>query len=401
MASNAVIVKRLRPVFIFLFVFVAAVPLYGGSAAAACVSHWQMAPLGSVVLGNPTVSAFIKQNKNDATLDAALRKVIDGWSDDFLVAAALELEQRVLSRCSEPALGRLLTEIQQGYLRKVGWVDTSKETALLFKGLLNTGEESATVRERVGKLTAAQKKESALKVLALVYGDAAILSGVLVVGAKPLPLVPLQTLVQKVCGRKKPCPLWDSASLARVAILPVSGFASYVPELASLRLSRELLEKDNRLHQLVIAHELAHSAQARSRNLTGVDWRIAFAKFSEWKRTEAGWVTPVRATENQWADAYDNASLGSSFSVLPDPVMLSFQEEERKVDGFVFARSERETKRAGDVGEDLADHIAAYILAPERFCFRGKPVAPQKFEWVAREVFGQTQVLRCVLPKSP
>ncbi len=400
MASNAVIVKRLKPVLISLFFWLAAVPLYGGTAAAACVSQWRVAPLGTVILANPAIGAFLKQNKNDATVDGALRKTVDGWSADFVVAAALELEQRVLSHCTDAALTRLLTEIHLGYLRKVGWAEVPKEPALLFKGLLNTGEETATVRERVAKLSTEQKKEPALKVLAQVYGDAAVLAGVLVVGAKPLPLAPLETLVHKICGRKRPCPLWDAAFVARVAILPVNGFASYVPELASLRLSRELLEKENRLHQLVIVHELAHSAQARNKNLTGVDWRLAFAKFSEWKHLDAGWVTPVRATEHQWADAFDTLSLGSSFSVLPDPVVWAFQQEERKVDGFAFARSERETKRAGDVGEDLADHIAAYILAPERFCFRGKPTAPQKFEWVAREVFGQTQVLRCALPKS-
>jgi hypothetical protein len=348
-------------------------------------------------LANPGVSVWLKQNKNDATLKAALRYQLAKWSGEFALAAALELEQRVLSVCEDPKLRRLLGEIQNTYLKRLGFNGETREPGLLFKGLLNTEEETTSVRERVAKLGDARTKDP-LKTLAAIYGDAQVVSGVLVVGAAPLPTKSLKGLIAKVCVGLTPCPFWDPAVLGRVTLLPTNGFASYIPELASLRLSRELVEKQNPLHLLVVLHELAHAAWQRARQRTGEDWRQEFAAFSEWKTGAKGLATPVRPSPGKREDALTAASEGSPYSLLPDPPMLAIQSLRQgrpDIDGFVFARTERETRRSGDIGEDLADSIAAFIVAPERFCYQGRAVAPRKHAWIAREVFNRAQPLRC------
>lgn len=358
----------------FILIWLAwAAPVFGAPAHD-CIARWRSGPLGAAAFSNPA---------------------IEKWGADFQVSAALDLEQRVLSVCESPVLRDRLEAIQRAYLKRLGWTTPHPQPGLLFKGLLNTEDETTAVQERLAKIPATARNESALNVLARVYGDAALVNGVLVVGAKPLPVRAIEALAQKACGRMQPCGLWDPAFLGRVALLPTGGFASYVPELASLRLSRELLDKHSSLHTLVMVHELAHAAEWRARQKLGEEWRPVFAKFSHWEKKDGALENPVRPAPGKWRDELAVQSEGSSYSLLPDPPMPAFTRKEMPVDGFVFARSDRETRKSSDVGEDLADHVAAYVVAPHRFCFEGKPVAPRKYAWVAKYVFAQDLKLNC------
>lgn len=361
-------------------------------AKPSCLDRWRESALGKGAADPAAVVAYLKQKKNDATL-AALRKQLAEWGEEFIGAAALDLDQRVLSVCPDAGLSELRHELHVAYLAKLGWKLPTKDAALLFKGLLNAGEEAKTVKSAVAAVAAkpGAEKKSALELLSEIYGQALLVDGVLVVGAKPLPVDAIKAIARRACKGMEVCPFWDPAFVGRVTILPVKGFAAYVPELATLRLSQDLLKQFTALRQLVSLHELAHAAQFRAKQRTGADWAQVFAAFSQWKETAGALETPARPIDAKWNDELAKESIGSSFSLAPDPVFPAVG----RLDGFVFAKSERETKRAKDVGEDLADHIAAYLVAPERFCYLAKPVAPGKYAWIAKEVFGKNVKLSC------
>ncbi len=361
-------------------------------AQPSCVERWREAALGKGAADPPAVVAFVKQKKNDATL-AALRKQLTEWGEEFLGAATLDLDQRVLSVCTDGVLSDLRREMQLAYVAKLGWKHATKDPALLFRGLLNAGDEAKTVKAAVAAASnrPGAEKKSGLDLLSEIYGQAVLVDGVLVVGAKPLPVDAVKAIARRACKGFEACPFWDPAFVGRVTVLPAKGFAAYVPELATLRLSLDLLKQFTALRQLVAIHELAHAAQFRAKQRTGSDWAQAFAGFSQWKQNASGFETPARATDAKWNDELAKESIGSSFTLAPDPVFPAVG----RLDGFVFAKSERETKRAKDVGEDLADHIAAFIVAPERFCHGAKPVAPGKYAWIAKEVFGKDIKLGC------
>jgi hypothetical protein len=360
MVSNAVTKPLSLFVFFLLSVSAQAAP------SVACVEKWAGSDFGRRVL---------EQKKNDATLDSFLSKA----SGDFLASAALDLEQKVLSQCSDTGLKKLLQKLQSAYLARLGVKPTSADTATYFKAFLVPESESASLREAIRKVPINLKKP-ALENLRKVYGKAAWVDGVLVVGATPREENVLRSYARRGCGSLSPCPLWDPAFLARVAVLPGKGQAAYTKEIASLRVSQDLLEDGSPLNKVVVLHELAHSAQWRAFQQTGADWREEFQTFSAWEKTANGWKAPTLDSSEKWNDEFTKASKNSAFSLLPDDVLLDHKRSSGAVDGFVFARAERETKKASDTGEDLADHIAAFVAAPSRFCFGTKPIAARKYE---------------------
>lgn len=377
MASNDV-TKRLRALSFFFFLVSGGV---NAAPGAACVEKWAGSSFGQKIL---------EQKKNDATLKSFLSSA----TSDFLVAAALDLEQKVLSHCSDPGLSGLLQQLQVAYLTRLEVKAKPREAGLYFKGLVTSQAEGAELHKALKKIPAKEKLKP-LELFARIYGAAALVRGVLVVGAAPLPVDLIYGLARQACEKNDPCAFWDPAFIARVVIVPGNAQAAYLPELASLRVSADLVKTYSPLRQVVLLHELAHVAEWRARQQLEEDWKQQFQVFSGWKLTPSGWQTPVVASEDRWGDELAKESAHSAFSLLPDPVFLAQSKNGEELDGFVFARSERETKKSGDVGEDLADHIAAFLAAPQRFCYQMKPVAPQKYQWIAKNVFHRNQRLNC------
>ncbi len=378
MASNGVTKQqhKLAVVFLALFSFAA---LAGNRPS--CGQKWMDSPFGENVL---------KQKKNDATFKGFLASV----SRDYLASAALDLDQRVLSQCSDPALQGVLQQLQVAYLARLGVKSRPRDASLFFRGLVTSQAEGGELEKALSKISGIEKLKP-LEVLAKVYGAAVAIGDVLVVGAAPLPVAPLKGVVRRACERFSRCPFWDPAFIARVVIVPGSGQAAYLPEVASLRIASDLVDVPSPLRQVVLFHELAHVAQWRAKQQTGADWVEEFKAFSGWSKTPQGWQTLAVSSAQAWNDELTKESAKSPYSLLPDNVFLAGKNAEEEVDGFVFARSERETKKSGDVSEDLADHVAAYLVVPHRFCHLMKPVAPKKYEWIARNVFQQTRNLDC------
>ncbi len=373
MASNGVTVPPLRSCFLAVLFFLMGEAVPAGAASAA------------------VLTPFLKQNKNDATLKAPLTELVPGWSADFLLTASLEVEQKYLSARNGAYWRKTLQGLQQAYLKKVGWEGSDRDPKWLFKGLLNTADESMALARVYQSWPHEKRERSTLEVLADLYGAAKIVSGVLVVGSSDTEV--LEKWVHQICP-KHPCKFWNSSYISRVSLFPVHSVAHYVPELTVLRLSQGLLKQGSALAPVVFAHELAHIAQAQA-EVRGEDWRKEFARFSGWERTASGWTTPVQPVAQDWNDVYHRDASLEGFTLLPDPVLFPLAGPAQKADGFVFAHAVRETIKTGDVAEDFADHIAAYIFAPSRFCFQGKPIAERKYAWVAQRVFGVKKTLNC------
>jgi hypothetical protein len=366
--------------------------LFGAAPSNECLDKWKNKPLAKEWLVQPAIKAFVESGSKKALVASAL----SAPSADFLLSSARELEQEVLSQCTHPSLVVLLGELQKAYLAKLGVSEKAVEVPVLFRALASTGDEFTRLTEVVRKLPKGKSNASGAAWIRQVYQEAALVEGVVVVGANENALNHLKLLMQRAClPRLSSCALWDPAFLYRVSVVPGSGQAAYIPETGVLVLSADLLDRISPLRQLVIAHELAHAATRRVTAKTGEDPREVFADFSGWRKAESGWSTPLRPIDGIWKDEIASDSKNSPYSVLPDAVLVAQVRSGELLDGFVFEKTLRETQKSGDLFEDIADHIAAYIVAPQRFCYRSKPVAPRKFEWVARAIFGQKQTLTC------
>jgi hypothetical protein len=381
---NGAILRRLSA-FVFL-TFVG--PLSYGQPT--CRELWRASEFGASWLEKPSITSFLQSVKN-----ADLRSALATVSTDFLLSSALDLEQRVLKTCPDASLSALLERFQKAYLQRLGIAEDVHPWNVVFQGLVTSGEEFNRLQKAIRALPAGYGKKGALPLLRLLFREASLENGVVVLGGTTEQKNRLRIATQKACEGFSVCPLWDPAFLLRVTILPGEAKAEYDPAIGALRVSQDLFGDLSELKQLVFVHELAHAAIWRLQQTSGDDPRERFADFSGWKKDSEKLVTPVRAIEGAWRDVLADASKGSPFGILPDPVMPAQRIDGRFFDGFVFAKSVRETQASGDLSEDMADHIAAYVVAPGRFCYGKKPIAPQKFEWVAKSVFGLKQTLVC------
>ncbi len=357
-----------------------------------CIAKWKTKPLGVKVLAAPSIAAALKQNPSYATL----QRDLSSWTPDFIAAAALELEQQVLSACVNRKLMALLGVFHTDYVRKMGWVGTLSKPGLVFRALVTTGQDRAAVETAVTSVATSGKKPAGDQALVKqVYGEAELVDGIWVVGGKATALENLKLTVRQMCKGLKSCPFWDPSFITHVTILPGTGVAQYVPEIGVLRLSEDLVAEFTPLKRVIIAHELAHAAIRRAELKEGKLWTQQFAELSAWKKEGSVWRTPATAMEGLWQDELTVDSLkqpgNSQYRLQPDPPMPAVGE----VDGFVFAKTAREVQTSGDVAEDVADHIAAFVVYPSRYCYRDKPIAPSKYSWVAENVFGKERSLDC------
>ena len=257
-----------------------------------------------------------------------------------------------------------------------------------FRGLLATLKDRESLKEKIGSL---KDKPKGMDLLARLYGSAVAVNSILVLGAKASSIGNLKTFLSLVCEGPEPCAFWDSYAIDKVLVTPQKGIAAYVPETAVLILSEEVLESPNLLTRVVLLHELAHAAEERAWFRSRRQWIDEFVLFSGWKKSAKGkWSVKVEKLKTHREDELTRLSVGSSFSILPDPVILG-----EDGDGFVLAKSYTQSIANNDPSEDLADSIAVYRFAPERYCFKGKKFAPWKFDWIARNLFPKRPVITC------
>lgn len=318
-------------------------------------------------------------------------------SSDLLVEVVLQLEQDYQVLCPEhKGLERMLDQLKRGYLSHLELPTnhfSAKEVNLLFRGLLVMKDEIPALREQ---LVPFRKLKFASQILPMVFGAASELRNVALLGASDRRTQVLTEIIQELCEGFKLCPFWDSRLIYKTMLTARPGVAVYLPELAVLILSAEILDKPHRLHRLVLLHELAHVAERGAWVYQRRRWRDDFVKFSGWQKNKKGnWAVRTRQPAGKREDELSELSEKSAFSILPDPVYLGFSTLGKPADGFVFGKSYEESLRQNDPSEDLADHVAAFFYLPERFCFEGVNIAPKKYGWIAKNVFGKKKELNC------
>ena len=347
--------------------------LFGKELAPACRERLDALEDARLLLALPGISDWASRGGRSKALDGPLA----GWSNDLRVRVVLLLEQEFAGRCPIPAVlqnvvGRLKQAHLGGLGLKVGGLSAA-ERDRLFRGLVILQNDVSAVRERVKIL---KPVKEARAVLAYLYGGVAWVRGVPVLGSgAALDGPALGSRIGELCRGK--CGYWDPRALYRVLIVPEEGIAAYVPETATLVLSRAIVDPPNLLHRVVLLHELAHASALMERLRTGRDWEKEFAAFSGWKQTDGKWSAAVGPSAGSRDDELTRLSVRSAFSILPDPVIPGKNGE----DGFAIAKAYRASLEQGP-GEDFADHVAVYRWLPERFCAEARGVAPRKLAWL-------------------
>lgn len=335
-----------------------------------------------------------------------LRPVLKGWSSDLLLKVALQLDVELRGGCVPfpPFFEDLTLELKRAFLERLG-VPTDgvppRDVDYLFRGLVSLKEDAARFTQVLEK--AKLKKPVKRTLLKLFFHDVTELDGVVVVGNKPFPKKQFKAFLKEACPDvTNQCPFWDSRVIYKVVVTSEPGIAAYVSEVATLVLSESLFEPLNRLHKVVLLHELAHVAERSAWLVRRQAWMAEFAAFSGWKRADSGeWSANVeKLPDSTRNDELTKLSATSPFSILPDPVILAKGVTGKDLDGFVLAKGYEESVRENDPAEDLADHVAVYRFAPERFCYGGKNIAPQKFQWITEKIFKKPPVLSCDATKK-
>lgn len=344
----------------------------------------------------PDYPSLAATGKATPRFEAALAS----WSTDLVIKIVLGMEQEYLgANCpARPGLSAALGSLKRAYLAKLGIATRSlKDPTIdrLFRSFLVLKDDVEALRKKIAKKGMPKRAADLPKA---VYGSASDLDGVAVVGASAEAARGLKGFVESVCHGRELCPFWSSLVLYKCIVSPEAGLAAFLPEMAVLVVSEKLLTERNGLHDLVLLHELAHvgerGAWVRSRR----DWRKEFESLSGWTETKDGKlaakVEELKVTRD---DEIARLSRGSPFSILPDPVILGTGGK----DGFVLARSYRESVARGDASEDVADHVAALFVAPGRYCLEKKPIAPHKWKWVVDSAYDGKLPPRAAETKLP
>ncbi len=316
----------------------------------------------------------------------AARAELSAWSSDLLLHLVLVLQQEMAPACAELPLDALTTELQMAYLKHLGLEVPPAERDLAFRAFLATREDHPAIAAKLK----ASKAKTAIGLAKAVYGTAEVYRGAMLVSSKPVSHKILDSVLKTLCPVDA-CAFWDKRAIYKVLVTEHGGLAAYVPETASLVLSRSLVEVNNPLHRLVIIHELAHAAARKAAIIEEAAWVPEFAAFSGWGLPD---LKPEQLAASR-GDILSKLSKGSPFTLLPDPVIGALDSEGKKFEGFPLGRTYARVSASGDTSEDFADAVAAYLVAPERFCFRKKPIAAGKYRWISRIIFGREKTLRC------
>lgn len=344
------------------------------------------------VFAVPSFKPLLQGKSSPEFVDA-----VQSWSSDLLIKIILQLEQEYLSRCPDPKwLQGVSSHLKRAYLRKLGLPDDRLlEDSLdtIFRSLFVPFDEFGALQSNIQKMLPPVEP---VDVIQKTYGTSGtVVQGVLVMASEK-EAFELAAFVTKICAGKADCPFWNRNLIYRVNFVGTSGAAAYIPETAVLTLSRELFSPFHLLHQIVVMHELAHAAERSAWLSERKRWTETFVRFSGWKRTKLGkFEVPEGEPALLVEDELVKLSKTSNFSILPDKILPPRKTSEGEKDGFLMAKTVRETKRQNDLSEDLADHVALFKLFPERFCVQGKSIAPQKHAWIRKNLFPETPALKC------
>lgn len=346
-----------------------------------------------LLLAMPEVREFFLTGKPNSGLRTALEKC----SSDLLLKVVLQIEQEYESVCGEmKPLSSLKTELKSAYLSKLK-VKTPRyppaDQAKLFRTLLALKGDAEFLAKKIEGIKGAPSVTALSKTL---FGQVDEVRKVTVVGAKPPVLTELKLLLSELCKSESPCPFWDATALYKVLVTPDAGIAAYIPEMAQLVISEHLLSAPTRLHRVVLTHELAHVAERRAWIFEREDWKSEFIGFSGWHvGADGAYSLPAPKDPKPRKDILTELSYHSPFSILPDGIL---EPHAKGKDGFVMAKTYRVTDERDDISEDIADHVAIFQYAPDRYCSEGRAVAPQKYEWVRKRLFPNATALRCPSP---
>jgi hypothetical protein len=313
-------------------------------------------------------------------------ETLDSFSSDLLVRLTLFFEQDIGVRCPlSPPLVKLIEAFKKAYLRKlnVSDLESPESVDVYFRGLVLSQAEAGPMSVKMKSLTAPQP---ALERLGGAYDSHVEKQGiVLIVSPNKELAAKFRQSIDEICEGKAHCAFWDDRIVERVMIVDPPGIASFLPELGVLVLSKSLWDEPRLLHQIVLLHELTHVAERLAQVQNNEEWRSQFRKFSGWSPDSSGkWTVRAHPIHAQWPDDLNKTSASdSAFPLKPDEVVVG----EKSFDGFVMEKTYREALKRGDISEDIADHVAVFRYAPERFCWNKKPLAPGKYEWIGKKLF--------------
>ncbi len=355
-----------------------------------CLGLWRKAPTLKTLEGWGGLTALLEQKP----VSEKQKLELGTWSSDLLLHLVLLLQQGLAKACAELPIDPLVAELQSAYLKQLGldpkrFTDADRDIA--FRAFMASRDDHPAIAAKLKKA----KGRTALELARAVYGHAESYRGAVVVGSRAAPHKVLNAVVGELCPSQE-CPFWDRRVIYKVLVTEHGGLAAFVPETASLVLSRKLLADDTPLHRLVLIHELAHGAARRADLIGQTGWVVEFSAFSGWGLPD---LQPVVAARNR-GDRLGKLSKGSPFSLLPDPVITSVTANGKTFEGFALGRTFARVASSGDTSEDFADSVAAYVAAPERFCYKNKPIAEKKFQWIGQRVFGRTTPLHCAQVKN-
>ncbi|MBI1860127.1 MAG: hypothetical protein HYR96_04315 [Deltaproteobacteria bacterium] len=303
---------------------------------------------------------------------------------DQIIQALIQLEQTFSDPCrAEASVGARRSRLQRLYLEQLSAVPTDpNDLELFFRAFLVPSTEF--------KKLAVKLKANHPRVrgdLKKAFGGYAVVRGVPVLGTNSTQR--LTKIIEKICPSEL-CGFWNSRALFRVVTTKRAGVAAYIPEIATLVLSLDLLKVESALSDFVLVHELAHVWVANEK-IEARDPLAEFGALSGWQTAQGKLSPPKTKVLGAWVDSLVHMSNESPFSILPDAVLAN---EAAGLDGFVTQRSYGESLERNNLGEDLADHVAAYFVVPARFCWRGQLLAPRKLAW-AEARFGRSVKVDC------
>lgn len=315
---------------------------------------------------------------------------LDSWSPDLITRIVVELRGPYLGHCEDPKLEEKANRLEGIYLKKLLGVEIKeKERGRLFRGLLTLKDDFERTTIKLKKEKIEIKSFNDLKKL---YGSVGEYKGVVIVSESSTDFAELIKFFDEVSEKAhRPSLLVDSSALFKILVTNATGVAAYIPEVAILVLSKDLLQDMNALKKLVILHELGHIAEYSAWNRERFDWKAEFTTLTGWENRGAKWEIPVAKKKRTENDILTTLSPGSPYSILPDDRVWSVKGKQG-VGGLVFAKSYSESMKRNDPSEDLADVIAAYYIAPERFCEKKKDFAR------ARKIFAFKRVWKFEIP---
>lgn len=326
----------------------------------------------------------LNESKLLFALGEAEESKLEAWSSDLLARIIIELRGPYLSHCPLDEKMKGKVDLLEGlYLKKLGLSKVSqKERKLTFQGVLTLKEDFEKLQTKIAK---EKIKVTEFKDLKKLYASVDEFQGVALVAEGEVAWADFKSFLNEICSKSvSPCSFTHSGTLLKILVTESRGVAAFLPEIAILVLSKELVQDLNPLHKLVVVHELSHVALVSAWNLYRRDFLEEFKDFSGWKKKGEKWTIQVRTEKREHDDALSTLSKDSPYSILPDAHWVSGI---KKLDGFVFEKSHRESLERNDISEEFADSVAAYYVEPSRFCRNKKDFAPKKKNWIETHLF--------------